>query len=180
MKNFQLLANNVDVIPLLHQIQHQSDLWDEYQLRTKHAGTAHDEVSDIWIFFNELQTLNEDIINDKDVIPYQAWYKLSTLRPIVFALMRQVEAHRLGRVIITKLPPGKIITPHVDGGAPATYFERYQIALQCLPGNIFKIGDEEVSFRTGEIWWIDNRVEHSVINNSVDDRIVCIVDLRCD
>jgi quercetin dioxygenase-like cupin family protein len=94
--------------------------------------------------------------------------------------MRQVEATRLGRVIITKLPKGKTITPHVDGGAPATYYERYQVALQCLPGNKFIIGDEAVSFKSGEVWHIDNKVEHSVINNSADDRIVCIIDLRCD
>lgn len=181
MRNFQLLTSNLEVTTLLNQINRQPNLWDENTLRTKHPGTAHSQVSDIWVWFNDIAPLLEDkVINDKEVIPYRAWKELPALRPIIFALMRQVEAVRLGRVIITRLPPGKEITPHVDMGAPAEYYSRFHLAIQCLPGNIFKIGDEEVSFRTGEIWWIDNKIQHSVINNSGDDRIVCIIDLRCE
>lgn len=183
MKNFRILAENVDVNQLMMQLQRQPNLWNENTLRTKYPKTAHGAVSDIWIWFNEIPKTEREIFkvaDDRDVIAYRAWKDLPALRPILFALMRQVEAVRLGRVIITKLPVGKQITPHVDGGAPATYYQRYQIALQCLPGNIFRIGDEEVSFTTGQVWHIDNKIEHSVINNSTDDRIVCIVDLRSE
>lgn len=184
MRNFQCLAKNVDVVSLLNEIQRQPDLWDENTIRTKHPATAHSEVSDILVWFNELKydgpTDVIKIINDKEVISFRAWKVLPSLRNIVFALMRQVEAVRLGRVIITCLPPGKTIAPHVDGGAPATYYARYQLAIQCLPGNIFVIDQEQVSFNSGEIWWIDNTKEHSVINNSADDRIVCIIDLRSE
>ena len=183
MKYFQKIAQNVNVNRLMHEIQRQPELWDENTLRTKHPGTAHSQVSDIWVWFNDTllrQTDKEYITNDKEVISYRAWKLLPSLRPIIFDLMHIVQAVRLGRVIITKLPPGKEIMPHVDGGAPATYFQRYQLAMQCLPGNVFRIGDEEIGFQTGDIWHINNRVEHSVINNSNDDRIVCIVDLRCE
>jgi hypothetical protein len=184
MNNFQLLARNVDVMPLLHQLQVKKYLWNENTLRTKHPGTAHSQVSDIWVLFNELPKDEKDlfqnlnIVDDKEAIPYRAWSELPAIRSIIFGLMRQVEATRLGRVIITKLPPGKTITPHVDQGAPATYYERYQVILQSLPGCIFKIGNEEVQFSSGEIWHIDNKVEHSVINHSADDRIAMIVDLK--
>lgn len=183
MRNFQLLANNVMVLPLMQEIQRQPELWDYNTLRTKYPGTPHSDVSDIWVWFNKVLLENTDksyIVNDLEVIPYEAWYKLPSLRPILFALMRQVEAIRLGRVIITRLPPGKVIAPHKDMGAPAEYYQRYQLALHCLPGNVFNIEEENVSFKTGEIWHIDNRKEHSVVNNSSDDRIVCIVDLRSE
>lgn len=175
MKNFQLLATNLDTMPLLHQLQRQPELWDQNTLRTKHPGTAHSQVSDIWVWFNEISEL---IADDKDVRSYDAWHLLPAIRPIVFGLMRQVEGVRLGRVIITKLPVGKTITPHVDMGAPATYYSRYQIALQSLPGAMFTIETEKVNFKSGEIWWINNEAEHSVMNNSADDRIVMIVDIR--
>lgn len=184
MKNFLQLANGVDVLPLLQQLQRQPDLWDEITLRTKHPGTAHSEVSDILVRFNRIPTeqteLFNSVVDDCECIPFRAWKELPAIRPLIFDLMRRVEAVRLGRVIITKLPPGKVITPHVDGGAPATYYQRYQIALQCLPGNIFKIENEEVGFNSGDVWQINNRAEHSVINNSADDRIVMIVDLKSD
>lgn len=180
MKNFLKLTSNVDVLPIMIELQRNPDLWDENTLRTKHPGTAHAEVSDVWVWFNKVPELFNEVVDDKDVISYRAWKELPSLRPLIFALMSQVQAVRLGRVIITKLPPGKTIIPHVDGGAPATYYQRYQIALQCLPGNKFIIGNEEVSFKTGEIWQINNREIHSVVNNSADDRIVIIADMRSE
>lgn len=182
MRNFLKLADNVDVLQLKLELQRNPDLWDEHTLRTKHPSTAHSEVSDIWVFFNKLPETEEELklIDDKDVVPYRAWQALPSLRPIVFALMRQVEAVRLGRVIITRLPPGKTIDAHIDQGAPATYYTRYQLAIQCNPGNLFIIDDEEMSFRSGEVWQIDNKKLHGVVNNSDDDRIVCIIDLRSE
>lgn len=180
MKNFLKLADNINVLPIITELQRNVDLWNENTLRTKHPGTAHAEVSDVWVWFNKLPDLLNEVIDDKEVIAYRAWKDLPSIRPLIFALMNQVQAIRLGRVIITKLPAGKTITPHVDGGAPATYYQRYQIALQCLPGNKFIIGDEEISFKTGEVWQINNREVHSVVNNSADDRIVMIVDARSE
>lgn len=184
MKYFQQLAAGINVTPLMNALQRQPELWDANPIRTKHPGTAHASVSDILCRFNDLEEFLRTgdpttITDDREAIAYTAWEKLPQLRPIIFDLMRTVEATRLGRVIITKLPPGKEITPHEDQGAPAEYFERFQLAIQSLPGSLFHIGDETVNFRSGEMWHINNRVEHSVVNNSADDRIVAIIDLRC-
>jgi hypothetical protein len=138
-------------------------------------------VSDIWVFFNDIDPeAVAKAVDDKDVIPYPGWYVLPQVRPIIFDLMRRVEAVRLGRVIISRLAPGKQITPHVDGGAPATHYTRYQIALQSLPGCLFNAGGESVNMRTGDVWWFDNQQEHSVVNHSAADRIAMIVDLRIE
>lgn len=175
MRNFCKIAENVDVVPIVHALALNEGLWNQNTLRTEHAGTAHAQADDILVFFNDL---NGDVANDREVIPFDAWAKLPQLRPVIFDLMRRVEGVRLGRVIITRLAPGCCITPHVDGGAPATYFTRYQIALQCLPGCLFRAGDETVNFRTGDVWQFDNTVEHEVINNSSDDRLALVCDIR--
>lgn len=184
MKYFQQLAAGINVTPLLNALQRQPELWNEHPIRTKHPGTAHADVGDILLRFNDYSEFERTgdpttVTDDKECIAFPAWEKLPQIRPIIFDLMRTVEATRLGRVIITKLPPGKTITPHVDGGAPATYYERFMVALQCQPGAVFHIGNESVNFRSGDVWHINNKVEHSVVNNSADDRIVCIIDLRC-
>jgi hypothetical protein len=175
MNHFLQIAAGIDTVPVLNALAANPDLWDEYTLRTTHPGTAHSEVSDIWVWFNDPAG---DVANDREVVEYRAWREVPQIRMLVFDLMRRVEAVRLGRVLVTKLRPGRQITPHVDGGAPATYFTRYQIALQSQPGALFKIGNETVNFKTGDAWMIDNRSEHSVVNNSGDDRVVLIVDLR--
>lgn len=165
-------------MPTLLALSLCPDLWNEHDLRTKHPGTVHAEADDIWLLFNRIPANPAEVIDDVHVIPYRGWEVLSSLRPLVLDLMRRVEGIQLGRVMVTRLKPGGRIYPHVDEGAPAQLFDRYQIALQSLPGANFRIGDEQVNFRTGDVWWIDNRSEHEVINNSKDDRIVCIVDVR--
>ena len=175
MKHFTKIAANIDVVPVLNALANHPELWDAHTLRTTHPGTAHSDVSDIWVFFNAVE---RDVTNEKEVIEYPAWRAMPQLRSIVFDLMRRVEGVQLGRVLITKLPPGRSITPHVDGGAPAIFYARYQIALQSLPGCMFMIGEETVQFETGEAWLIDNETIHAVMNNSSDDRLALIVDIR--
>jgi hypothetical protein len=168
-------VGEVNVQPLLHAVQRQPELWNQNALRTRFPGTPHAEAEDIWLWFNEQ---SDDVKNDLQTVPYPAWECLPQARQIVFDLMRAVEASQLGRVVITKLAPGKKITPHVDAGAPAEFYKRYQVALQSVPGSVFKIENEDVVFASGEVWLINNRATHSVMNNSKDDRIVMIIDVR--
>jgi len=179
LRNFYRLAHGVDVVPLMHQLSLNPDLWDQNTLRTTHPGTPHSDVSDCWVFFNQVDPANPAATIDAlQTYSYEAWTRLPALRPLIFDFMRRVEAVQLGRVIITKLPPGKVITPHVDQGAPVEYYRRYQLALQSRPGALFTIEGETVNFRDGELWWINNRAEHSVVNNSDESRIVIILDAR--
>lgn len=178
MRHFLHLAAGIDVGPTLHALALNPDLWNENTLRTTHSESAHTQADDIWLLFNRVPEVPAEVINDLHVEPYRGWHVLLPLRPLVLDLMRRVEGLALGRVMVTRLKPGACITPHIDQGAPAEYFTRYQIALQSLPGALFRIEDETVNFRTGDVWLINNRAEHEVINNSADDRIVCIVDVR--
>ncbi len=175
MRGFLKIAENVDMMPVQHALAINDYLWNQNTLRTFHEYTAHGEADDIWLMFNDT---SGEVVNDIQTIPYPAWDVLKPLRAMVLDLMRRVDGVQLGRVIVTRLKPGACITPHVDSGAPVEFYARYQIAIQSLPGAVFRIEDEAVQFKTGEVWMIDNSREHSVVNNSADDRIVCICDIR--
>lgn len=177
MNNFQKLAQGLNVAPLLNAIMRSPELWDRDALRTTYPGTPHSQVGDIWLRFNDISDPNK-VIDDIECINYPAWYDLPQARDIVFGLMRTVEGERLGRVLITRLRPGDKIDPHCDEGAPATYYDRYHVVLNSAPGCLFRAGQEMVNMATGEVWWFDNTLEHEVVNNSVDDRIHMIVDIR--
>jgi hypothetical protein len=180
MRNFLKLAEGLDVMPLIHAIQRQPELWNQNELRRTHLGSAHAQVDDIWLRFNEVkQDKVEAVIDEHESVFYPAWFKLPQAHIMIFDLMRRVEGIRLGRVLITRLAPGKTITPHVDGGTHAEYYERYHIILQNHPGSIFRAGDEALCMKAGDCWWFDNGKEHEVINNSADDRLTLIIDVRC-
>jgi len=178
MKNFYRLAQNMDVNPLMLALKVNAELWNENKLRTEHEGTPHSEVNDIWLRFNDLIGNGENVIDDRESINYSAIYKLPETRNLILWLMTRVSGVRLGRCLITELKPGKKISPHVDMGAPADYYERYHVVIAGHKGSIFRAGDEQVTMLTGDIWWFDNKQEHEVINNSADDRIHMIVDIR--
>ena len=178
MKNFLKLAFGIDVIPALRELAVNQHLWNENNLRTTHPASSHTQVDDIWLWFNKIHDDPAKTIDDIQVYPYPAWEKLRSLREMILNLIRRVDGVQLGRCIVTRMRPGSIIAPHVDEGTPATFYTRYQIVLQSQPGALFTIGDETVNFCGGEAWWINNRERHGVVNNSAEDRIVCIVDIR--
>ena len=175
MRNFQQLAAGVDVGPLLHRLYLSPGLWNQNVTRTAHPLSPHKAVDDIIVRFQDKQS---NVVDDPECVWYPVAGELPELRPILFNLARVVESERLGRVVITRLKPGGVIDPHEDGGAVATYYTRYQVVLQNDPGSLFKCGDEQIQFRAGDVWWLNNRITHSVVNNSASDRIVVIVDLK--
>lgn len=186
MKNFQCIAVNVDVMPLLHAVQRRPELWNQHQWRTTYKGTPHVNVSDIWLRYSspDMTTDIENTVpvtNDTAPVWFPAFKELPQCRPIIFDLMRRLEAYELGRVLITKIPPGGRILPHKDATGAYTDTQdgsRYHIVLQGNPGSLFHCGDEQVCMRTGEVWHFNHLEEHAVTNNSDDDRIHLLVDVR--
>lgn len=177
MRNFYRLAENMDIVPLVMALKANPDLWNENTLRTEHPGTAHSEVSDIWLRFNEVSD-ESTVMDDRECINYPAIFQLPEAQHFIFWLMARVKGERVGRCLITELAPGRCITPHVDMGAPAEYYERYHVVLSGHKGSVFRAGDEQVTMLTGDVWWFDNQQEHEVINNSAEDRVHLIIDIK--
>lgn len=177
MRNFYRLAEGMNVAPVMQAIARQPDLWNANDLRTTFAGTPHSAADDILLRFNDPAS-GVHIGDDLEAVTLPVFYALP-VRQIVFDIMRAVEAERLGRVMITRLVPGARIEPHRDVlGVYATYYTRYHVALQSLPGALFRCGAETVNMRTGDVWWFDASAEHELANNSADDRVHLLIDVR--
>jgi hypothetical protein len=186
MRNFLKLAQNVNVLPLLHSIQRQPELWNQNKLRTTHTQSPHTQVDDIWLRFNDLTKYKDlpeseyfSLLDEHESIFYPGWDKIPEAQVIIFDLMRMVSGVRLGRVLITRLAPGNSIAAHVDGGSHAAYYERYHCILQNPPGSNFRAGSEVICMKPGDLYWFDNSQEHEVINHGANDRITLIIDIQC-
>lgn len=186
MNNFQRIAGGIDVMPLLLAIKRRPDLWKEDTYLRDYPQGPFGEIESIMLRF-PVKTVHETeeelqkhvtTYDQHENIDYPAYKLLTEARPIVMNLMHYVGGERLGRVMINKIAPGGRIFPHADTPSHAEYYSRFHVVLQSQPGVIFRAGDEQVYMGTGEIWWFDNKQEHEVINNSADDRIHMIVDIR--
>lgn len=192
MRNFQCIAKGLNVSGLLQELLTQPELWNQYTVRTAHPLSAHRVVDDIILrynTFNKGEDFVERVCAETAVVTYPAWYKLPSAYPFIFGLMTQVRGLHLGRVMISRVPPGVCIPLHSDRISPAEeqfpqrtpsalYYERYHLCLQAEPGILFNCGDECAFMAPGEVWWFDNQKEHEVINNSANDRLHLIMDIR--
>lgn len=197
MKNFLRLAEGVDVTPLLLAVQRRSDLWEEDTFLRHYPQGPFEDVQTIFLRFPERVMFDDSDVAEQErklelykqnrlpgfdqheSIDYPAYALLPEARSLVQALMMRVSGVRLGRVMINKIVPGGRIFPHADSPEHANYWNnRLHIVLQSRPGNDFRCVDEHVWMREGECWWFDHRLDHEVVNNSADDRIHLLVDIR--
>lgn len=188
MRNFELVIEGVDVVPLQGQIAAHPDLWDQHTIRKRAPGTPHSGMSDIWVRYNDVRPFEASgdyrRFNDPHLpVWYPAWGALSALRPIVFDVMAAVRGEMLGGVLITRIPPGGEIDWHADAGWHVEYFEKFYLSIQSRPGAAFLCKDREgieaLEPAEGDVWRFDNRKPHAVQNNSADDRITAIICIRC-
>lgn len=178
MEHFLCVTTNLDVLPLLYAVSNQPHLWNQDPVRTTHPGSVHSAVSDILAFFQRpgYDASSGDVNHECE--PRPAWWALPELRPLVFGLSARVLATRVGRVMITRLPPGKEIPPHRDHPAQTAYYNRFHIILCSPPECVFQIEEEQVCMRPGECWRVDNSKEHAVYNQGSTERWSLIVDLH--
>lgn len=192
MQNFLKIAAGLDPWPLLHSLQTQPELWNQYKVRAAHKQSVHKDIDDIILRYNRFEP-GDDFVDQVcasvEVADYPAWGKLPPAQVFVYGMLQKVMGLHLGRVMITRLRPGEEIPVHSDRIAPAEasfpdrvppalYYERYHIVLQSGPGCQFVCGDESVYMAPGEAWWFNNQQPHAVTNNSAEDRIHLICDIR--
>lgn len=186
MKNFQKIGGGLDTVALLLAIKRRPALWMEDTYLRDYPQGPFKQIESIMLRFPtksvyETETELEKHVSTYDQhenVDYPAYALLPEARPLIMNLMHYVGGERLGRVMVNKIAPGGVIFPHVDTESHTDYYSRFHIVLQSQPGVIFRAGGEQIYMGVGEAWWFDNSQEHEVINNSADDRIHMIVDIR--
>lgn len=178
MRNFQRIAEGVNILPLLLSLQRQPGLWDRNRMRKDRRGSPHTQMDDIWVRYNPNPVDPEKANDEHDSQWYEAYYFLPELRPLVFATMAAVEGERLGGVLITRIPPGGRIEPHSDRSWHADYYDKFYLSLKNPPECRFFCEDEAIIPRPGDIYWFDNSKTHWVENQGTDDRITVIMCIR--
>ena len=186
MKNFTRLSVGLDVTPLLLAIKRRPELWKEDTYLRDYAQGPFAQIESIMLRF-PVKTVHEteeelkshiSKYDQHENIDYPPYKLLTEARPIVNNVFHYVSGERLGRVMINKIAPGGVIYPHRDTPSHTDYYTRFHVVLQSQPGVMFRAGSEKVYMAMGEVWWFDNSEEHEVINNSADDRIHMVIDVR--
>lgn len=153
-------------------IQHPT-LWNRHRGRTASPQSPHYQTDDIWARYAPPGA------NPKEPLAI-TWYaeileKLPALLPIVKQIETLANSQYLGGILITRVPPGKEILPHVDRGWHAEFYTKYAVQIAAHPAQAFCYADGEHVTRPGDLYTFDNSYSHWIKNNSDEERITLIV-----
>lgn len=177
MKHIMKIGSGINVMPLALQLKRNPQLWNQNSFRTS-ADSPHADVDDIWVRYADI---SEGMpTGPHDSIWYPAYRTLPQLRDIVFGIMGLVQGERLGGVLITKIPAGKRVKPHVDPGWHAEYYDKFAVQIESHQQQAFCYEDGKLVTAPGDVYWFNNQAEHWVINDSPVDRITLILCIRTD
>lgn len=165
-----------DVRPLQAELAAHPSIWNEHRMRTRDANSPHREASDIWVRFLPVDDL---LSNHEQLIDwYPVAQKLPTAKDIARNLMDEVRGIYLGGILITRIPPGKQVYPHIDRGWHARTFEKFAVQIKGNDHQGFHFDEKTLITRDGDLFTFDNAFPHWVTNNSDEDRITLIVCIR--
>ncbi len=99
------------------------------------------------------------------------------LEPVMKVLEKEYGPGYLARAVFVKLFAGKNVNRHIDVGGSYTLSHRVHVALISEEDKIiYNVRDEDKFFKVGEVWELNDMVEHEVRNQSQSDRINLIMD----
>lgn len=175
------LASGLDVAPLIYQLARHPELWNQHTMRTASEGTPHREADDIWVRYNPWRNFHGDPVafHAEHVAE---WYPCIGVIPGAWRLarevMRRVGGKTLGGVLITRIPPGGQVKPHVDRGWHADVHAKYAVQIKGNASQAFCFDDAELRPEPGDLYTFDNSRRHWVTNESDSERITLIVCVR--
>lgn len=166
----------IDAQQLSYELRRNPQLWNKHAERVRNADSPHREVADVWLRY--AATHAEGIAGPHESVWYPEADILPSLRKIVYNVSSMVQSERLGGVLITKVPAGGKVYPHVDPGWHAGYYDKFAVQLEAHPQQAFCFEDGQHVTAVGDIYWFDNQHSHWVINDSPVDRITLFVCCR--
>lgn len=107
-----------------------------------------------------------------------AWAASPATRELIGQLMHEFKWTELGLATVSRMTPGGVIAPHIDGGVYFNHYHRIQIALQAGAGIEFTCEDETVEMQAGQVWCFDNKRVHAVRNRGAVERMNLYFDAR--
>lgn len=179
MKAYNRIYQELNVSLAQKEIKENNHLFGEFNAR-KDAGPVMAQMDDIWLRYGDISEMTKtgnysDISKEHDSI----WLKdLPECKRICFEVMDIVDGERLGGVLITRLPVGCEMLPHVDAGWHADYYDKYYIPIENETGAVFGFDEGDIKPDIGDVWAFDNSFKHWVKNNSTKDRIAMIICIK--
>ena len=149
-------------------------IWTENVSRQL-AFSEHKETLSIFVLWTGFQ---HNYFNPRLQTKHPALY-----HPFEFMLKDTLEFLRnfyngvIFKILIVKLKAFSVIPPHPDSGFSLELTHRIHIPIITNENVSFTVGNSTIIMMPGQLYEINNLTDHSVCNNSNQDRIHLIIDI---
>jgi hypothetical protein len=164
----------VDIAPLAAATANlDAAAWDEHQQRQKDYE-VHRQTRSVVLLFADVD--NWPAI---EVLKLPGWARLA---PVVVPIMDEIIARwyppggRIIRSMLARMVPGARIDPHHDAHPSFECGHRIHVPLTTNERVRFVVDGRPFRLEAGQVYEINNRKTHSVINKGATDRIHLIFD----
>ncbi len=183
-QSFKEISGGFDPAPLLARLT--DEMWEAEERRQSYPGSAHAEAQSIFIRWAKIEEGDDPIAESFQSLDIVDYPHLSVLMPEIGAALMETlilislgglpRLGVMGKVMLTRLPPGAHILRHSDEGLYADIYDRFHL---CLQGEgTFECGGKLLRPKPGDIFWFNHKRLHCVRNDGATDRIHLIVDVK--
>lgn len=162
---------SMDITPILTSVKKISPLeWDaDLAVQTKFP-VSHGDTRVIKLYWPT------DIMDGSTGKPTKLMTDYPCVNQVFDKLMKIYGGGKPSRALFAKLRAGKSINKHIDTGGALVDSHRTHTPIVTNEDIDFRIGGDRCKMNVGEIYEINNQLEHSVHNGGVTDRVHLIVD----
>ena len=177
MLHFKRLANDVDIEPILAEMNAAAEMWLADTSRQRKVRCQRNTQN---IFLRAAQKpLPPGARNANDV---HASRTTKTARHFPRALqycqsVADALEGQLGRATLVALLPKSKVYPHVDFGDYYRIRDRLHLVLKSSGGSPLTAEEETVVMQERELWVFNNKARHWAENSSTDARVHLIFDV---
>lgn len=177
MLHFTKIAENVEISPLLDEMDAAPEMWLVDTSRQRKVRCQRNTQN---IFLRVPRKplppgeKNANNVHESRTAP--AAKKFPCALAFCERIAEELEA-TLGRATLVTLLPKCQVFPHVDAGSYYRIRDRLHLVLKSPRGSPLAAGNETVVMREGELWAFDNKVRHWAENPSSEPRVHLIFDV---
>jgi hypothetical protein len=179
------LVSGLDVFSVTEQIDSCEDLWNEIGFRNLMPGSPHRDADDIWFRARHIEDFNPDAPLTEFLSEHvPVWYPSVKRCPDVIAWANffrheYFNGGEVGTVLATRIPAGKEVFWHIDGGWNQKYYDtKVALMLKSNKDQAYMFEREAMVAEPGEAFCFWNEYPHRVVNASDDDRLSLIFSIR--
>ncbi len=178
MHNFKLVASSVDTQPIRNELKAASHMWYANTSRQENVRCQRHTVNIFLRVAKKPLPAGENNANNvhESVTTRTANDMFANTYSFCLEFARGIGGE-LGRATLVALLPNCQVYPHIDHGEYYRIRDRYHLVISSSAGSPLTAGEETVVMREGELWVFNNKIKHSAINSSEQQRVHLIFDI---